>query len=161
MLSSQCAPVIFNLDQKFHVLSWFGGIYIHETVQNQSRKISVIRLPKFTIVNMVRKWHQHASFSIELVFWRLLSWKPNDRCLSMLSMVFIKNFYYFFIFKKTSPKCTPGIFYLDQKLDFLAFGALIYRRQFRISQEKYLSSGFQNSLLQTWLENAIKEQVLV
>ena len=30
---------------------------------------------------------------------------------------------------------------------FFAFGALTYMRQFRISQEKHLSSGFQNSLL--------------
>ena len=42
---------IFNLDQKFHGLSCFWGIDIHETVQNQSRKTSVIRLPKFTTVN--------------------------------------------------------------------------------------------------------------
>ena len=59
--NSQCAPSIFNLDQKFHGLSCFWGIDIHETVQNQSRKTSVIRLPKFTTVNMARKWNQQAS----------------------------------------------------------------------------------------------------
>ena len=52
---TQCTPCIFNLDQKFHGLSCFWGIDIHETVQNQSRKTSVIRLPKFTTVNMTRK----------------------------------------------------------------------------------------------------------
>ena len=66
--SSQCAPCIFNLVQKFHGLSCFWGIDIHETVQNQSRKTSVIRLPKFTTVNMARKCHQRASFSIENLF---------------------------------------------------------------------------------------------
>ena len=66
--SPQCTPSIFNLDQKFHGLSCFWGIDIHETVQNQSRKTSVIRLPKFTTVNMARKCHQRASFSTENLF---------------------------------------------------------------------------------------------
>ena len=44
--NSQCAPSIFNLDQKFHGLSCFWGIDINEAVLNQSRKTSVIRLPK-------------------------------------------------------------------------------------------------------------------
>ena len=45
------------------------GLYIHETVQNQSRKTSVIGLPKFTIVKMARKCHHHATFTIEnLIF---------------------------------------------------------------------------------------------
>ena len=65
---SQCAPSVFNLDQKFHGLSCFWGIDIHETGQNQSRKTSVIRLPKFISVNMVRKCHHRASFSIENLF---------------------------------------------------------------------------------------------
>ena len=43
---SQCAPSIFNLDQKFHGISCFWGIDTHEAVLNQSRKTSVIRLPK-------------------------------------------------------------------------------------------------------------------
>ena len=43
--AAQCAPSIFILDQKFHGLSYFWGIDIHEAVQNQSRKTSVIRLP--------------------------------------------------------------------------------------------------------------------
>ena len=38
---------------------------VHKTVQNQSRKTSIIRLPKFTTVNVARKCHQRASFSIE------------------------------------------------------------------------------------------------
>ena len=61
-------PGIFNLDQKFHGLSYFWGIDIHKTIQNQSRKTSVIRLPNFTTVNMARKCHQQASFSIEHLF---------------------------------------------------------------------------------------------
>ena len=67
-LYSQCTPGNFNLEQKFHGLSCFLSIDIHETVQNQSRKISVIRLPKLTTVNMARKWHQRASSSIENLF---------------------------------------------------------------------------------------------
>ena len=65
---TQCALGIFNLDQKFHGLSCSWGINIHETVQNQSRKTSDIRLPKFTTVNMARKWHHQASFSKENLF---------------------------------------------------------------------------------------------
>ena len=65
----QCAPGIFNLNQKFHGVSCFWGLYIHEIVQNQSRKTSVIGLPKFTIVKMARKCHHHATFTIEnLIF---------------------------------------------------------------------------------------------
>ena len=65
---SQCTPGIFNLNQKFHGLSCLLGIDIHETNQNQSRETSVIRLQKFTTVNMVRKCHQWASFSIGNLF---------------------------------------------------------------------------------------------
>ena len=66
--TTQCVPGIFNLDQKFHGLSCFWGIDIHETVQNQSRKTSVIRLPKFTTVNMAKKCHQPARISIKNLF---------------------------------------------------------------------------------------------
>ena len=66
---AQCAPGIFNLNQKFHGVFCFQGFYIHEIVQNQSRKTSVIGLPKFTIVKMARKCHHHATFTIEnLIF---------------------------------------------------------------------------------------------
>ena len=68
MSASQCTPDIFNLDQKFHGLSCFWGIDIQETVQNQSRKTPVIRFPKFTTVNMARKYHQRAGFSKENLF---------------------------------------------------------------------------------------------
>ena len=66
----QCAPApgIFNLNQKFHGLFCFWGLYIHETVWNLSRKISVISLPKFTTINMARKCHQQANFSIKNLF---------------------------------------------------------------------------------------------
>ena len=52
---TQCALGIFNLEQNFHGLSLFCGLCIHETVQNQSGKTSVVGLPKFTTVNMARK----------------------------------------------------------------------------------------------------------
>ena len=74
---AQCALSIFNLDQKFHGLSCFWGIDIHETVQNQSRKTSVIRLPKFTTVKMARKWNQRASFSIENLFFEDYSFESQ------------------------------------------------------------------------------------
>ena len=65
---TQCPPGTFKLYQKFLGLFGFWSLYIYETVQNQSRKTSVIRLPKFTTVNMARKWHQRASSSIENLF---------------------------------------------------------------------------------------------
>ena len=43
---SQCAPGIFNLDQKFYRVSCFWGFQIYKRIQNQSRKTSVIGLPK-------------------------------------------------------------------------------------------------------------------
>ena len=65
---AQCAPGIFNLNQKFHGVFCFWGLFTHEIAQNLSRKTSVIGLPKFTTVNMARKWNQRASFSIENLF---------------------------------------------------------------------------------------------
>ena len=65
---TQCAPGIFNLNQKFHRLSRFLGIDIHMKGQNQSRKTSVIKLPKFTSINIVGKFHQRASFITENLF---------------------------------------------------------------------------------------------
>ena len=67
-LYSQCTPGNFNLEQKFHGLSCFLSIGIHETVQNQSIKTSVIKLPQFTTVIMAKKCHQRASFSMENLF---------------------------------------------------------------------------------------------
>ena len=61
----QCAPGVFNLDQKLHGLSWFWDLYIYETVQNRSRKISVIGLLNFNNVNIPKKCPNQASFSIE------------------------------------------------------------------------------------------------
>ena len=43
---SQCPPSIFNLDQKFHGLSYFWDFHVCKRVQNQSQKTSVIGLPK-------------------------------------------------------------------------------------------------------------------
>ena len=45
------------------------GIDVNDTDQNQSRKTSVIRLPKYASVNTARKCPQHASFSIENIFY--------------------------------------------------------------------------------------------
>ena len=84
---SQCTPGIFNLNQKFNGLSCFWGLYIHEAVQNQLRKTSVIRLLKFTIVNMARKGHQHANFSIKNLFF-------EDYCFgSLMTDVFLDWFW--------------------------------------------------------------------
>ena len=47
----QCAPGIFNLDQNFHGVFCFWDFQMYK---NQSRKTSVIRLPKFTFVNMAK-----------------------------------------------------------------------------------------------------------
>ena len=93
---TQCAPGIFKLDQSSMSLFAIGlFLYIRETVQNQKRKTSVIRLPKFTTVNMAWKCPQYASFSKEkLVLWGLLFWKPNDRCFPWLilnSFTYIKT----------------------------------------------------------------------
>ena len=61
----QCAHGIFNLDQKFHGLSFSWGFHINVTAKKQSRKTSVIRLPKFTTVNMAKECPQNGSFSLE------------------------------------------------------------------------------------------------
>ena len=51
---------------------------------------------------------------------------------------------YFNSFTRT--QCAPSILNLDQKFqDFHAFEVFIYMKEFRISQEKHLSSGFQKS----------------
>ena len=45
-----------------------------------------------------------------------------------------------------SSQCTPGIFNLKKSsMDFPAFEVFIYAKEFRISIEKHLSLGFQNS----------------
>ena len=64
----QCTPGVFNRDQKLHGLSCFWDLYIHETVQNHSRKISVIGLLNFNTVNISKKCPHQASFSIENLF---------------------------------------------------------------------------------------------
>ena len=45
-LRSQCTMMFLNQDQKFHTLFDIYGINIDQTVQNQPRKPSNIRLPK-------------------------------------------------------------------------------------------------------------------
>ena len=51
---TQCAPGIFNPNQKVHGLFHFYNADMHKTVQNQLKKPSVIGLPKFTIVNWLK-----------------------------------------------------------------------------------------------------------
>ena len=63
------------------------GIDINEIVQNKSRKISVIRLPKFTTVNMARKGHKRVSFSIENLFFEDYYFG------SLMNDVFLELFY--------------------------------------------------------------------
>ena len=65
----QCTLGIFTLDKSsMDFLAFVALIYLHKTIQNLSRKASVIKLPKFTTVNMSRKCHQQATFSIENLF---------------------------------------------------------------------------------------------
>ena len=46
IIPSQCAPGIFNLDQKFHGFSCFWCFHICKRVQTKSKETSVIGLPK-------------------------------------------------------------------------------------------------------------------
>ena len=60
-IMSQCAPYVFNLDQKFHGLFCFYDIDICKIVQNQLKKPSVNGVPTiftFPIVKMAEKRHQ-------------------------------------------------------------------------------------------------------
>ena len=52
--TTQCAPGVFNPNQKVHGLFHFYNAVMHKTVQNQLKKPSVIGLPKFTIVNWLK-----------------------------------------------------------------------------------------------------------
>ena len=82
------------------------GLYINETVQNQSRKTFVIRLPKFTTVNMARKCPEHASFSIENLFF-------ENYCFgSPKQMSFLTDSELFFIKENTESKKIHGTFNL-------------------------------------------------
>ena len=77
--STQCAPFIFNLDQKFHGLSCFWGFHLYERVQNQLRKIChwasqrVILKKQFyyTKTCMLMSFSSHVYNS--------KFWKPNNR----------------------------------------------------------------------------------
>ena len=58
---SQCAPGVFNLDQKFHGLFCFCDLDICKIDQNQLKKPSVDGVPTiftFSIVKMALKCHQ-------------------------------------------------------------------------------------------------------
>ena len=58
--SSQCAPGVFNLDQKFHGLFCFCDLDIYKIVQNHMKKPSVNGVPTiftFSIVKMALKCH--------------------------------------------------------------------------------------------------------
>ena len=51
---TQCAPGFSNPNQKVHGLFHFYNGVMHMTVQNQLKKLSIIGLPKFTIVNWLK-----------------------------------------------------------------------------------------------------------
>ena len=65
---TQCAPGFFNPNQKVHGIFHFYVEGLYKTDQNQFEKPSVIRLPKFTSVDMTKKCHQRLSFSKENPF---------------------------------------------------------------------------------------------
>ena len=65
---TQCVPGFSNPDQKVHGLFHFYIAGIYKTDQNQLKKPSVIRFPKFTSIDMAEKCHQRPSFSIENMF---------------------------------------------------------------------------------------------
>ena len=72
---SQCAPGVFNLNQKFHGLFCFCDLDIYKIVQNQLRKPSVNGVPTiftFSTVKMAGKRHQienRKTFSKENLFY--------------------------------------------------------------------------------------------
>ena len=51
------------------------GVFIYMKSSESVKKTSVIGLPKFTTVNMARKWNQRASFSIENLFFEDYSFR--------------------------------------------------------------------------------------
>ena len=69
--SLQCAPAFSNTDQKVYGLFHFYVVGMYEIIQNQLKKISVIGLPKFTIVIMVEKCRQHECFIEEMCFLKI------------------------------------------------------------------------------------------
>ena len=46
----------------------YSTAVMYKTVWNQLKNLSVIGLPKFTSVNMAGKYHEHASFGTENLF---------------------------------------------------------------------------------------------
>ena len=65
---SQSPPAFSNPNQKVRGLFHFYIAGIYGTDQNQLKKTSVIRFPKFTSIDMAEKCHQRPSFSIENLF---------------------------------------------------------------------------------------------
>ena len=55
-------------------LAFWALVYMRQFNISQ-KKTSVIRLPKFTIVNMARKWNQRATYSIENLFFEDYSFR--------------------------------------------------------------------------------------
>ena len=83
---SQCVPGFSNPNQKVHELFHFYIAVMYKTDQNQLKKKSVIRLPKFSI-NTVEKCHQWASFTKENLFF-------EDYCFgSLIKDVFFNWFW--------------------------------------------------------------------
>ena len=65
---AQCVPGFSNPNQKDHRLFQFYIAGIYKTDQNQLKKPSVTRFPKFTSIDMAEKCHQCLSFKIENPF---------------------------------------------------------------------------------------------
>ena len=65
---TQCAPGFSFPTQKVHGIFHFNIAGMYKTDQNQLKKTSVIRLPKFTSIDMVKKCNPCLSFSIENPF---------------------------------------------------------------------------------------------
>ena len=79
----QCTPGFYNLKENFmdHGPFHFYNAVIYKTIQIQLKKKIVIRLPKFTIVNMAKKCHYF--FFEDRFFW--FSWQfmaENFACLN-------------------------------------------------------------------------------
>ena len=57
IVKAQCAPGFSNPNQKVNGLFHFYIVVMHKKDQNQLKKTSVIRLPKFISIIMAEKCH--------------------------------------------------------------------------------------------------------
>ena len=79
---SQCAPSIFNLDQKFHGLPCFWSFHTYKRVQNQSRKTSVIRSKRVILKRQVFYTKSCLLMAFSRHVYSGEFWKLDDRCFS-------------------------------------------------------------------------------